>query len=94
MTRMSKELEAWLGGKNVICSDEQYNAFEASWLAATKVAVEFCLARKGAGTSDECAASIMSLRTEVLTDASVTHRLLEDPKQKQKDPTITYKGAL
>jgi hypothetical protein len=84
---MNKEMDIWLGGKNVICSDEKYDAFQAGWLAATKVAVDFCLARKGAGTSDECAASIMSLRTEVLCEPSVSHRLLEDPKQKQKDPT-------
>jgi hypothetical protein len=86
MTAMSKAIEVWAGGKNVIVTESQADAFKAGWLAALQLAVQFCLEREGHGTSDECAASIMSLHTEVVLMTSKTYRIMEDPKQRVKDP--------
>lgn len=87
MTAMSKAMETWAGGKNVVISDPQAEAFKAGWLAALQLAVQYCLERKGYGTSDECAAMIMSLHTEVVLMTSTKYSILEDSKQKPKDPT-------
>lgn len=86
MTAMSKAMETWAGGKNVVITDPQAEAFKAGWLAALQLAVEYCLARKGAGTSDECAASIMSLHTEVVLMTSTSYKIMEDPRTHIKDP--------
>ncbi|CAB4121428.1 hypothetical protein UFOVP12_55 [uncultured Caudovirales phage] len=86
MTAMDKAMGVWAGGKNALISDEQCNAFEAGWLAALQLAVQYCLERKGYGTSDECAAMIMSLHTEVILMTSTTYKIMEDPKTRVKDP--------
>jgi hypothetical protein len=87
MTAMNKAIETWAGGKNVVVTDPQADAFKAGWLAALQLAVQFCLEKKGYGTSDECAASIMSLHTEVVLMTSTTYRIMEDSRQHSKDPT-------
>lgn len=82
MTRMAKEMTTWIYSKKKREPNaEQEEAFKAGWLAGLKIATEFCLAKQGFGTSDECAAAIMSLRTEVITEPSVVHRLLDESKE-------------
>jgi len=87
MTAMSKAMETWAGGKNVVITDPQAEAFKSGWLAALQLAVQYCLEKKGYGTSDECAASIMSLHTEVVLMTSTTYKIMEDPRQHSKDST-------
>lgn len=88
MTAMSKAMETWAGGKNVVITDPQADAFKAGWLAALQLAVQYCLEKKGHGTSDECAASIMSLHTEVVLMTSTSYKIMEDPRQHIKTPTV------
>jgi hypothetical protein len=83
---MDKAIETWIKGTATPITNPQAEAFKAGWLAALQLAVQYCLEKKGYGTSDECAASIMSLHTEVVLMTSTSYKIMEDPKTRVKDP--------